>query len=99
LIVRRFGLAAAGTLTVATIASVVIGLIGTFGLPYTFTRMDISVERRNSLGAAASLALLPLSLSFIAALGIAADQSQEEAAAIALLSLAGPVSRASEHCQ
>jgi len=35
LIVRRFGLAAAGTLTIATIATVVIELFGTFGLTWT----------------------------------------------------------------
>jgi O-antigen/teichoic acid export membrane protein len=90
LIVRRFGLTAAGTLTVATVATVVIALLGTFGLTYVFARTDAPIPVKNSLGITAALAIVPISLPFIILLGLAAGRSPEEAAVIVLLSLSGP---------
>jgi O-antigen/teichoic acid export membrane protein len=90
LIVRRFGLASAGTLTLATTAIVVISLLGTFGLTYGLARLPIANTEKNTLGALACLAVVPISLPFIIALGLATGHSTHEAAVIALLALGGP---------
>lgn len=90
LIVRRFGLAAAGTLTIATVATVVIALAGTFGLPYVFARLDAPMRVKNMLGFAAALLVIPLSLPFIGLLGVLSGRDAEEMAVIALLALGGP---------
>jgi O-antigen/teichoic acid export membrane protein len=90
LIVRRFGLASAGTLTVATTAIVVISLLGTFGLTYGLARLPIAIEEKNTLGALACLLVLPVSLPFTAALGVATGHSGHEAAVITLLAMGGP---------
>ncbi len=90
LIVRRFGLASAGTLTVATTAIVVLSLLGTFGLTYGLARLPIADPERNALGAFGCLLVVPLSLPVVIGLGLAAGHSAHEAAAIALLALGGP---------
>src|SRR5664279_6611246 len=89
LIVRRFGLAAAGTLAVATIAAVIIALLGTFGLIYVFARSDAPTPVKNGLGFTAALLVVPLGLPFVVALGLVAGHNLEEAAVIAALSLGG----------
>ena len=89
LIVRRFGLAAAGTLAVATVATVIIAIVGTFGLTYVFARSDAPIQVKNGLGFFAALAIVPFSLPFIIALGLIAGHSPEEAATITILSLGG----------
>ena len=89
LIVRRFGLAAAGTLAVATIATVIIALLGTFGLIYVFARSDAPTPVKNGLGFTAALLVVPLGLPFVVALGLVAGHNLEEAAVIAALSLGG----------
>jgi O-antigen/teichoic acid export membrane protein len=89
-IVRRFGLPAAGTLTIATIATVIIALLGTFGLTYVFARMDAPIRVKNALGFSAALVVVPLSMPFIILLAAAAGQNREEMMVIALLSLGGP---------
>ena len=89
-IVRRFGLASAGTLTVATTAIVVLSLLGTFGLTYGLARLAISEREKNALGAFGCLAVVPLSLPIVVALGAATGHSAREALAIALLALGGP---------
>ena len=89
LIVRRFGLNGAGTLAVATVATVALALLGAFGLPYTLARLKIPAEEKNRLGLMAALAILPLSLAPVALLGAAFGQDREEAAVIALLALGG----------
>lgn len=90
LVVRLYGLPAAGTLTVAAVAVVVVALVGTFGLPYVFARMDAPMRARNALGACAALVVVPASLPLLVALGLAAGHDGEEAAIIALLALGGP---------
>ncbi len=90
LIVRRFGLASAGTLTVATTAIVVISLLGTFGLTYGLARLPIANTEKNTLGALACLAVVPVSLPFTAALGAATGHSAHEAVVITLLAMGGP---------
>jgi O-antigen/teichoic acid export membrane protein len=90
LIVRRFGLPAAGTLAVATVATVVIALVGTFGLVYVFARTDAPEREKNALGLMAAWVVIPLSLPFVIALGLLAGRNPEEAAVIALLSMGGP---------
>jgi O-antigen/teichoic acid export membrane protein len=89
LIVRRFGLPAAGTLAVATVATVIVAIVGTFGLTYVFARSDEPTAVKNALGFTAALIVVPLSLPFIVALGLIAGHSLEEAAVIAVLSLGG----------
>ena len=89
LIVRQFGLAAAGTLAVATVATVVIANLGTFGFTYVFARIDAPAPVKNALGFTAALVVVPLSLPFVVALGLIAGHSLEEAAVIAVLSLGG----------
>src|SRR5271156_722504 len=84
LIVRRFGLASAGTLTVATTAVVVLSLLGTFGLTYGLARLPITDREKNALGAFGCLVVLPLSLPVVIGLGLAAGHSSREAAAITL---------------
>ncbi|WP_395665049.1 hypothetical protein [Methylocella sp.] len=90
IIVRSFGLPAAGTLTIATAAVAVIALVGAFGLPYVFARMDAPMPVRNALGCAAALVVVPASLPFLAVLGALAGRSHEEALVIFLLALGGP---------
>lgn len=90
LIVRRFGLPAAGTLAVATVATVVIAIVGTFGLVYVFARTDTPEGEKNALGLMAAWVILPLSLPFVIALGLIAGRNPEEAAVIAVLSMGGP---------
>lgn len=90
LIVRQFGLSAAGTFAIATVATVVIALLGTFGLIHTLARIDAPMQVKNMLGFTAALAVLPLSLPFIVLLGFLAGRSLEESAVISSLSLAGP---------
>jgi O-antigen/teichoic acid export membrane protein len=90
LIVRRFGLAAAGTLAIATVATAVIALLGTFGLTYVFARTEAPIREKNALGFTAALIIVPLSLPLIVLLGLIEGQTQKEAAVIALLSLGGP---------
>ena len=90
LIVRRFGLQGAGTLVIATIAIVVLALIGTCGLPYTLARMNIDPRQRNTVGLFACMAVVPLSLPFVGALGLIVGHSHKEALVIALLALGGP---------
>jgi O-antigen/teichoic acid export membrane protein len=90
LIVRRFGLASAGTLTVATTAIVVLSLLGTFGLTYGLARLPITEREKNTLGAFACLIVMPLSLPIVVGLGVAAGHSAHEVASIALLALGGP---------
>jgi hypothetical protein len=89
LIVHQFGLAAAGTLAVATVATVAITVLGTFGLIYVFPRIDAPASVKNALGFTAALVVVPLSLPFAIGLGLVAGRSLEEAAIIALLSLGG----------
>jgi O-antigen/teichoic acid export membrane protein len=90
LIVRRFGLQGAGTLVIATIAIVILALIGTCGLPYTLARMNIDPKQRNTVGLFACMAVVPLSLPFVGALGLIVGHSHKEALVIALLALGGP---------
>jgi O-antigen/teichoic acid export membrane protein len=89
LIVRQFGIAAAGTLAVATIATVVITVLGTFGLIYVFPRIDVPEPVRNALGFTAALVVIPLGLPVAILLGVVAGRTFEEAAVIASLSLGG----------
>jgi O-antigen/teichoic acid export membrane protein len=89
LIVRRFGLASAGTLTVATIAIVVLSLLGTFGLTYGLARLPVSNGEKNALGAFACLIVVPISLPFAAALGWFCGHAIQESLAITLLALGG----------
>jgi O-antigen/teichoic acid export membrane protein len=90
LIVRRFGLAGAGTLAIATVAIVVMALISTFGLTYTLARMQISTPKKNTIGLLACIATLPACLPLAILLGLAAGQNHQEAAVIAVLALGGP---------
>jgi len=89
LIVRRFGLAAVGTMTVSTIAIVIIALLGTFGFTYIFARMDAPIRVKNALGYTAALAVIPLSLPFIILLGVLTGKDAEEVGVIAIMSLGG----------
>ncbi len=90
LIVRRFGLAAAGTMAIATVAVVVVGLLGTFGLPYVFARTDAPACVMNTIGFAAAVVVVPLTLPVAALLGLVAGRDHREAMVIALLALGGP---------
>ena len=77
-------------LVIATIAIVVLALIGTCGLPYTLARMNIDPRQRNTVGLFACMAVVPLSLPFVGALGLIVGHSHKEALVIALLALGGP---------
>jgi hypothetical protein len=88
-IIRKFGLAAAGSLTISTIGTVVLATFLTFGLPYVFARTDASIGTRNSIGLAAALAALVGSIPVCAALGLGFGKDTQEILAIFLLSLGG----------
>lgn len=89
LIVRRFGLASAGTLTIATVAIVMLSLLGTFGLTYGLARLPIALPEKNTLGALACAAVMPVSLPFTILLGAVTGRSWMEAATIACLAMGG----------
>ncbi len=89
LLVRNFGLAAAGTLAMATVGVVVLALLGTFGLIYTLPRIAVPLAQRTTLGFLAALASVPLSLPAIVLLGVCTGVSAQEASAIILFALGG----------
>src|ERR1700759_1758626 len=62
IIVRKFGLAAAGSLTIATIATVLLGTFCTFGLPYIFAREKADNTVRNTIGFLAWFAAIVISV-------------------------------------
>lgn len=90
IIVRKFGLAAAGSMTIATIATVVLGTLCTFGLPYIFAREEADARVRNTVGLMAWFGAIFVSVPASIALGFATGQDLTEAIVIFLLSLAGP---------
>lgn len=90
IIVRKFGLAAAGSLTIATVATVVLGTLCTFGLPYIFAREAAEARVRNTVGLIAWFAAVIVSVPAGLALGLATGQDFTEAMVIFLLSMAGP---------
>jgi O-antigen/teichoic acid export membrane protein len=90
LIVRHFGLSAAGTLTVATIPIVIIALLGTFGLTYTLARTSLPVPQRNTLGFVVSLILIPLAFLALVPFAAAVGHSPTEMVAIVMLGMGGP---------
>lgn|GEM_PF-4450745 len=88
-IIRKFGLAAAGSLTISTIGTVVLATFLTFGLPYVFARREASIGVRNAIGLVAALAALVASIPVCLALGLCFGKSSEEILAITLLSFGG----------
>lgn len=90
IIVRKFGLAAAGSLTIATIATVILGTFCTFGLPYIFVREDAPHAVRNSMGLASCLLGVFVAIPFCIALGGLLGRDLTEALVIVFLSFAGP---------
>ncbi|HVJ42152.1 MAG TPA: hypothetical protein VM639_11665 [Dongiaceae bacterium] len=90
IIVRKFGLAAAGSLTIATIATVVLGTLCTFGLPYIFAREKAESRTRNTVGLMAWFGAMVVSVPAGLALGLVTGQDFTEAIVIFLLALAGP---------
>jgi len=90
LIVRHFGLDAAGTMAVATIPIVIIALLGTFGLTYTLAQTSLPVPQRNTLGFVSGLFLIPLTLLALVPFAVAVGHSATEMLAIVLLGMAGP---------
>jgi O-antigen/teichoic acid export membrane protein len=90
LIVRRFGLGAAGTLTLATVPTVIIAVVGTLGLTYTLAQTALPIPQRNMIGFASSLVLIPLALICLAAFAAVSGHSPTEVIAIILLGMGGP---------
>ncbi len=90
IIVRRFGLEAAGTLALATTMVALLALLGTFGLMYTFARTDAPLPVKNGIGFTAALVVVPLSLPLLLAFAAMTGRNNEEARVIVLLALAGP---------
>src|ERR1700733_9626812 len=60
LLVREFGLAASGTLTISSVGVVVLGIVLTFGLPFSLAAEPVSVRRKNSIGLVAALVMMPI---------------------------------------
>ena len=88
-LVRQFGLAAAGTATLATVAVTVLALLGSFGLPFSLARDDGSIAQRNTVGLAASALAVPLAAPAIVLYAWLVAHDAYEAAAVGLLSLGG----------
>lgn len=88
-IIRKFGLAAAGSLTISTIGTVILATFLTFGLPYVFARTNAVIGARNSIGLVVALAGIVISLPLCAILGFAFGKDTHEALVIAVLSLGG----------
>ena len=89
LIVRRFGLIGAGTLTLATVAIAALALLGTFGLSYTLAQTDLVVPQRNFLGAVTCAIALALWLPPVALFSGLVASSPAEGMEILALALGG----------
>jgi O-antigen/teichoic acid export membrane protein len=89
IIIRKFGLAAAGSLTISTIGTVILATFLTFGLPYVFARSETKIGVGNSIGLFAAFVALLASLPICAILGFTFGNDTHEALVIATLSLAG----------
>ena len=90
IIVRRFGMAAAGTMAIATVSSALVGLLGALGLPYVFARSKEPVPVLNGIGLAAAIVVVPLSLPFIGFLGSVWGRTWSECLVIVFLAMGGP---------
>jgi O-antigen/teichoic acid export membrane protein len=90
IIVRKFGLAAAGSLTIATIATVILGTLCTFGLPYIFAREEADNAIRNTVGLVAWFFAIVIAIPASLSLGFLTGHDLTEVIVIFLLSLAGP---------
>ncbi|HVJ42137.1 MAG TPA: hypothetical protein VM639_11590 [Dongiaceae bacterium] len=88
-IIRKFGLAAAGSLTISTIGTVILATFLTFGLPYVFARTQSAIRVRNAIGLLAGVTAMVISLPVCAALGFGFSKDMHEALVIAVLSLGG----------
>jgi len=89
IVVRKFGLAGAGTLAIATAPTVVLSILCSFGLPYMFARMKTSDATRNTVALAACLAAVVVAAPISALTGLAMGRDKSEAATIALLAMGG----------
>jgi O-antigen/teichoic acid export membrane protein len=89
LLVRRFGLAAAGNYALAAVAIATLSIICTFGLPFSFGRSSDRIAEKNTVGTAAIVLLVPASLPSIALYGYVVGRDVPEAVAIALFAVGG----------
>lgn len=89
LIVRYYGLKGSGTYSIASIPVTFYALLGTLGLPNTFARSSVNIEKLNTIGAVLAMAIIPLSIpfSYLYALSIGSDK--EEIQTIVLFSFGG----------
>lgn len=88
-ILKKFGLEAVGSYTVASFGVAVMATLLTFGLPFALAKSKLDEARRNAAGAVAGVLALLLSLPLGAALGLAFGHNTQEMLAIALLALGG----------
>jgi O-antigen/teichoic acid export membrane protein len=89
ILVRQYGLAAAGTYALAGVAIGALAILCTFGLPYSLARSEAPISERNALGAAAGLVMTPLALPFIAVYALMLGSDIDEAAVIGAFALSG----------
>lgn len=89
ILVRQYGLAAAGTYALSSVAIGSLAILCTFGLPYSLARSQAPISERNALGAAAGLVMAPLALPFIALYALSLGSDIDEAAIIGAFALSG----------
>ena len=89
LLVREFGLAAAGTYAIAGVAIGGLAILGHFGLPYSLAIGHAPMAERNALGCTAGMVVLPLALPVIAAFAVLVGKDFDEALIIGAFSLNG----------
>ena len=90
MLTRKFGLQAVGTLTISSSATVVLGTLCTFGLPFVFAHAKHSMCMRNMIGLVMSCAAILLSVPVCIAFGMIFGTDRSDAIAIIFLSMAGP---------
>ncbi len=89
IIVKNFGLAAAGSLTIASIGTTVLATMCAFGLPFVFARLGTEARAQNSVGLLCSVAGVVVAVPPCLGLGLLFGKDPAEAAVVFLLSLGG----------
>jgi hypothetical protein len=88
-VIRRFGLSAAGVLTLSLIATTVMATVLTFGSSAIMAQSKIPIEQKNFVGLCLALFGVALNLPVSLAFGFLLGRSNIEALEIVVLSMSG----------
>jgi O-antigen/teichoic acid export membrane protein len=89
-IVRKFGVAGVGSLTVASVGIVLQATVLTFGMHYVLAQSELTLQQRNRLSAVLCLVAFSISVPISGAMGLCFGRDADESLVISLLCLAGP---------